>query len=288
MSAVSDAGCSVRTARLRPVTVVSTLLMLALAVAFVYPIALAVMTSLKTQDEIINSPLGLPQHLDFSAYRDAWNAVGFGNLLKNSFLYAGAGSMLAVLLAVFPAYAFSRFVILGGRTLFILLLTTLMVPPQTVIIPLFDFLNNTGLLDSRKGLIAVYAVYGMPFVMLLLTGFMSTVPRELEEAARVDGSGDLGVLCRVIVPLSLPAMAVAFTLNFILVWKEFIFALTFLNSDDVQPVTVGLVKFTSTQYFTAFNLPAAAVIMAQLPMVLLFIVAYRWIRSGLYVGAVKG
>ncbi len=277
-----------RTARFRPITIVSTLLMLAVAAVFAYPIALAVMTSLKTQDEIINSPLGLPQHLDFSAYRDAWNAVGFGNLLENSFLYAGAGSFLAVLLATFPAYAFSRFVILGGRTLFILLLTTLMVPPQTVIIPLFDLLNNAGLLDSRRGLIAVYAVYGMPFVMLLLTGFMATVPRELEEAARVDGSGDLGVLCRVIVPVSLPAMAVAFTLNFILVWKEFIFALTFLNSDNVQPVTVGLVKFTSTQYFTAFNLPAAAVIMAQLPMVLVFVIAYRWIRSGLYVGAVKG
>jgi raffinose/stachyose/melibiose transport system permease protein len=278
----------VRTARFRPVTVISTLLMLVLAAAFAYPIALAVMTSLKTQDEIIASPLSLPHHLDFSAYQDAWNAVGFGNLLENSFLYAGAGSLLAVLLAIFPAYAFSRFAILGGRTLFILLLTTLMVPPQTVIIPLFDFLNNAGLLDSRKGLIAVYAVYGMPFVMLLLTGFMSSVPRELEEAARVDGSGDLGVLCRIVVPVSLPAMAVAFTLNFILVWKEFIFALTFLNSDNVQPVTVGLVKFTSTQYFTAFNLPAAAVIMAQLPMVLVFVVAYRWIRSGLYVGAVKG
>ena len=141
--------------------------MLALAAAFAYPIALAVMTSLKTQDEIITSPLGLPHHLDFSAYRDAWNAVGFGNLLENSFLYAGAGSLLAVLLAIFPAYAFSRLAILGGRTIFILLLTTLMVPPQTVVDPALRLPQQRRTAqDSRKGLIAVYAVYGMPFVML--------------------------------------------------------------------------------------------------------------------------
>src|SRR5919112_2978870 len=162
--------------------VVSTALMAALAAAFVYPVVLTVATSLKTQDEIITAPLALPTHLDFSAYREAWDAVGFDRLIENSVLYAGLGSLLAVVLATFPAYAFSRFAILGGRTLFILLLTTLMVPPQTVIIPLYDMLNDVHLLDTRVGLVCVYAVYGLPFVMLLLTGFMASIPRELEEA----------------------------------------------------------------------------------------------------------
>ena len=102
------------------------------------------------------------------------DALGFGNLLETASLYAASVAARAVLLATFPAYAFSRFAILGGRTIFILLLTTLMVPQQTAIIPLFDALRNAGLLDTRSGLIAVYAVYGMPFVMLLLTGFMAT------------------------------------------------------------------------------------------------------------------
>lgn len=266
---------------------VCTGILFVVAGIWIYPFILTIITSLKTEDEIIADPMALPMHASLNAYSTVWNVLNFGQLIGNSVLYAAVGSLLALVLAAFPSYAFSRFHIPAGRTLFIILLMTLMLPQQTVIIPLYNVLNQSGLLNTQQGLILVHAVYGMPFEMLLLTGFMANLPRELEGSARVDGCSDLGVLRHIILPLSVPAMVVGFTLNFIAIWKEFIFALTFLNTQSVLPITTGILRLTVSQYFTSFSLPAAAVILAQLPIVVLYIFAYRWITQGLYAGAVK-
>ncbi len=271
-----------------PLKIILTVVTLLATVVWIYPFIMTVITSFKTEDEILGNPFALPQHLSFDAYTKVWSVLNFGQLMSNSILYASLGSLLALILAAFPSYTFSRFHVLGGRTIFILLLTTLMLPQQTTLIPLYNVLNQIGLLNTRIGLIIVHAVYGMPFEMLLLTGFMANMPQELEAAARVDGCSDFGVLRHIILPLSLPAMAVGFTLNFIAIWKEFIFALTFLSSQADFPITTGILRLTVSQYFTSFSLPAAAVIIAQLPIVALYIIAYRWITRGLFVGAVKG
>jgi len=265
-----------------------TMLVLGFAIVWIYPFILTVFTSLKTPDDVLNDPFNFPPTISFSAYGVVWNDLNFGQLLKNSLLYGILGSFFALALAAVPSYAFSRFHITGGRILFTMLLTTLMLPQQTVIIPLYAELDHFGLLNTQAGLIIMHTVYGIPFSMLLLTGFMANLPAEVESAARMDGCGDVGVLFRIMLPLSLPAMAVAFTLNFIGIWKEFIFALSFLNSDSVLPITTGILKFTVSQYFSTFNQPAAAVIASLLPVLVLFVVAHRWIMQGIYVGAIKG
>lgn len=274
--------------RKRLAKVLLTVVALAVVVVWVYPFFLTVVTSLKTQDEVLTDPFGLPSHPTFDAYSTVWSTLNFGLLLRNSALYSVAGSGLALALAAFPAYAFSRFHIRGGKIMFTILLTTLMLPQQTVLIPLYSELNALGLLNTQVGLILVHAVYGFPYILLLLTGFMVSIPRELEAAARVDGCADIGVLRHLILPLSLPAMAVAFTLNFIGIWKEFIFALSFLNTDALLPITTGILKFTVSQYFTTFTLPAAAVVLSLLPILALFVFAHRWIMQGIFVGAIKG
>jgi len=272
----------------RVAKVLLTMLVLGFAVIWIYPFILTVFTSLKTADDVLNDPFNFPPTISFDAFGVVWNELNFGQLLKNSLIYGAFGSFFAITLSTFPSYAFSRFHITGGRVLFTMLLTTLMLPQQTVIIPLYTELDHLGLLNTQIGLIIVHTVYGIPFSMLLLTGFMTNLPVELESAARVDGCGDMAVLFRIILPLSLPAMAVAFTLNFIAIWKEFIFALSFLNSDSVLPITTGILKFTVSQYFSTFNQPAAAVVASLLPILVLFVVAHRWIMQGIYVGAVKG
>jgi ABC-type glycerol-3-phosphate transport system permease component len=114
------------------------------------------------------------------------------------------------------------------------------------------------------------------------------MPRDIEDAAHIDGCGDIAMLRHVVIPLSLPAMAVGFLLNFVGIWKEFIFALTFLSADKVLPITTGLLKFTNAQYFSSFALPAAAVVLAQIPMLIVFLAANRWMTQGIYAGSVKG
>jgi raffinose/stachyose/melibiose transport system permease protein len=268
--------------------VFATLVAFVLAIVWIGPLALIVITSIKPNSEFLNGPYALPHSPTLEPYRNVWNGLNFGGLLENSLLYATTGSALAVLLALVPAFALSRFEPPGKRYIFALLLTGLMLPQQTVLIPLYDMLRWLQLLDTRIGLIIVHGVYGMPAQILILRGFMTAIPREIEKAARIEGATDFQIFTKVILPLSLPGIIVGYTLNFIAIWKEFVFALVFLNSESNYPVTVGMLKLNSDRYISAFNLPSAGLVISQIPIVILFILAYRQISGGNFVGSVKG
>ncbi len=261
---------------------------LAILLIWLYPLILTLMTSLKTEAEILQSPLALPKKPSLDAFFKTWELLDFGSLLKNSFIIATGSVMIGIFLSSIPAFAFSRFQIPGGSILFILLLTGMMLPQQTVILPLHEVLRRLGLLDNLFGLMIVHAAYGMPFNMLIMRGFIATIPRELESAARVDGCSDFGVYRHIILPLTLPAIAVAATLNFINIWNEFFFAIILLNSQSNYPVTVGMITIQQSRYFSAWNTPAAALMMAQLPTILLYLLAHRYITEGMLAGALKG
>lgn len=252
------------------------------------PIILVVMTSIKANEDFLAGPFGLPWHPTLAPYRTVWEALGFGTLMLNSLLYATIGSALAVLLALVPAYTLSRKQIPGQKIIFAMLLTGLMIPQQTVLIPLYDTLRSLNLLDTKLGLIIVHAAYGMPSQVLILRGFMTGIPRELDRAAFLEGASDFTIFRKVILPLSLPGIVVGYTLNFIAIWKEFVFGLVFLNSEGNFPVTVGMLKLNSDRYMSVFNMPAAGLVIAQIPIVVLFILTYRLLSSGQFAGAVKG
>jgi len=255
---------------------------------WLYPLFLTIITSLKTEAEILEWPLALPNKPSLDAFTKIWVLLNFGTLLKNSFIIATGSVLIGIFLSSIPAYAFSRFPIPAGNIIFILLLTGMMLPQQTVIIPLHDVLRRLKLLDNLYGLMIVHAAYGMPFNVLIMRGFMASIPRELESAARVDGCSDFGVYRYMILPLTLPAIAVAGTLNFINIWNEFFFAIILLNSQSNLPVTVGMITIQQSRYFSAWNTPAAALIMAQLPTILLYLIAHRYITQGMLTGAIKG
>ena len=273
--------------RLAP-KVSATLIMLALAAVWLGPIILIVMTSIKSNQDFLAGPFALPASPTFAPYVSVWASMNFASLLGNSLLYATVGSTLAVLLALVPAFGLSRMEIPGKKIIFGLLLTGLMLPQQTVLIPLYDTLRALNLLDTKIGLIIVHGVYGMPAQVLILRGFMTTIPREIEKAAYLEGASDFQVFWKIMLPLARPGILVGFTLNFIAIWKEFVFALVFLNNEANFPVTVGMLKLTSDRYMTVFNLPAAALVISQIPIIILFILTYRQLSGGNFVGAVKG
>jgi ABC-type glycerol-3-phosphate transport system permease component len=277
-------------ARLRRVLpkIAATAVALCLALIWLGPLVLIAVTSIKSNADFLAGPFSLPSAPTFAPYQAVWEGLGFGTLMRNSLLYATTGSALAVLLALIPAFALSRFDLPGKKLVFGLLLTGLMLPQQTVLIPLYDTLRTLNLLDTKIGLIIVHGVYGMPAQVLILRGFMTTIPREIEKAAEIEGATDFQIFWKVILPLSIPGILVGFTLNFIAIWKEFVFGLVFLNSEANFPVTVGMLKLNSDRYMSVFNLPAAGLIISQIPIVIVFILAYRKISSGNFVGAVKG
>jgi raffinose/stachyose/melibiose transport system permease protein len=276
--------------RLRYATpkIFATLFALLLAAVWIGPLALMVITSIKPNSEFLNGPFAWPIAPTFEPYRKVWVGLNFGVLMENSLIYAAAGSALAVGLALVPAFALSRFEPPGKRYIFALLLTGLMLPQQTVLIPLYDILRWLNLFDTRIGLILVHGVYGMPSQVLILRGFMTTIPRDIEKAAQIEGATDFQIFTKVILPLAVPGIVVGFTLNFIAIWKEFVFALVFLNNEAIFPVTVGMLKLNSDRYISAFNLPSAGLVISQIPIAILFILAYRRISSGNFVGSVKG
>jgi len=266
----------------------ATALMLVLAAVWLGPLLLIVMTSIKSNAEFLAGPFALPKSPTIQPYIDVWFGLGFGTLLRNSLIYATAGSALAVTLALVPAFALSRMNVPGRKWIFGLLLTGLMLPQQTVLIPLYDTLRAMHLLDTRIGLIIVHGVYGMPMQILALRAFMTTIPREIEKAAHLEGATDWQVFRQIILPLSVPGILVGYTLNFIAIWKEFVFGLVFLNSEANFPLTVGMLKLNSDRYISVFNLPAAGLVISQIPIAILFLLTYRKLSGGNFVGAVKG
>lgn len=252
------------------------------------PFILITMTSIKSNEDFLAGPFSLPTHPTIAPYVTVWQALDFTTLLSNSLIYATLGSAGAVVLALVPAYALSRKQIRGQNVLFGLLLVGLMLPQQTVLIPLYQTLRSLSLLDTKIGLIIVHAAYGMPAQVLILRGFMTGIPKELDKAAYVEGATDFQIFRKIILPLSLPGIVVGYTLNFIAIWKEFVFGLVLLNSEGNFPVTVGMLKLNSDRYMSVFNMPAAGLVLSQLPIIILFILTYRLLSSGQFTGAVKG
>ena len=266
----------------------ATILALAIAIVWVGPFLLMVVTSIKPNSEFLRGPFALPVAPNFDAYRKVWAGLDFPTLLGNSALYSATGAALAVLLALVPAYGISRFEIPGKKLIFGILLMGLMLPQQTVLIPLYTTLRTLHLLDTKIGLIIVHGVYGMPMQILALRGFMTSIPREIDKAAFIEGASDFQVFWKIILPLSIPGILVSYTLNFIAIWKEFVFSLVFLNNESNFPVTVGMLKLNSDRYMSAFNLPSAGLVISQLPIILLFLILYRKFAGGKLAGAVKG
>lgn len=265
-----------------------TLIIGVIALIWIYPIVLTVITSLKTDTDFLHSPLALPAHPSLDAYKQVFGYINFGLMLQNSLIYSVGGTALALLLAIFPAYVLGRLNIPGGNFVFILLLTGLMIPQQSVVIGLYEQLECLHMLDKWWGLVIVHGVYGLPYVMLILRGYVVGIPKEIEMAGRVDGCSDFGVLRYIIFPNLLPGIIVAGVFNIISIWNELFFALIFLSSQEIYPVSVGLNFLKQGKYFVSWNLPTASAIAAQIPIVILYIVAYRYIKDGLFSGAVKG
>src|SRR5258708_1110387 len=249
---------------------------------------LVVITSIKSDKGFFAGSFGWPSGVTFEPYRQVWQELHFGDLMSNSLLYASTGAALAVLLALVPAFALSRFDLPGKTVLFGMFLTGLMLPQQTVLIPLYAALRTLHLLDSKIGLIIVHGIYGMPAQILILRGFMTAIPSEIEKAARIEGATHVTAFWKVTLRRSAPGIIVGYSLIFIAFLKDFLFGLGFLRGEGNFQVTVGMLELNSDRYISVFNLPAAGLVISQIPIVILFILCYRKLTSGNFVGAVKG
>jgi multiple sugar transport system permease protein len=229
----------------------------------------------------------VPTHPVFSNYSSAWTANSFGHYFGNSILVSLATVGITVVFASLTAFAFARYKFPFKEVIFYLFLASLAVPSLELIIPQYLLMQRLHLIDTLFGLMLIYAATNLPFSIFLLRGFFENVPKELEESFRLDGAGTLRVLWRLIVPLSLPAIAVVALFSFNFAWDEFPIALTLINTPSHRTLPIGLALFIGSEGRTAWGPFMAASVIATVPLVAVYFISQRWFRSGVSLGGIR-
>lgn len=258
-------------------------ILILVAILYLGPLLMLILTAFKTQGEFFRNPIGLPSSLNTDNFVDAWTLANFPRYLVNSVIYTVVATTIFVLTSLFVAFPIARGYVKGGKIILTLYVIALFLPPA--LIPQFQLILNLGLYNSRIGYILLFLVN--PIGIIILTNYMKSIPRELDESAAMDGCGYFRFLVQIILPLIRPAVATIIVLHAIGIWNELILATIYLTSERLYPVTRGLIVFEGV-YGSNWPALAAAVLMLTLPMVILFIFLQRYIISGLTEGSVKG
>ena len=258
------------------------------------PFSYMVLASLTPQRTLITTPLRwIPSSLDFSRYVTIFQGgagsagATFRAAMFNSTIVAVGTVVVSMVVGILGAYAFARLRFRFRRVVLMLFLATYMLPQIALLIPLYLILNSLGLLNTTTGLIFVDCALVIPFVLWILSNYFMTIPEELEEAARIDGTTRLGALFYVVLPAARPGIFAAIMFSFLLAWDEFMYALIFTSSDEAKTLPVAISEFAG-RYTTDFGLVAAGGIVAALPPLLVAIILQRFVVSGMAAGAVKG
>jgi ABC-type glycerol-3-phosphate transport system permease component len=257
-------------------------------VVSLFPFYWIVITSLKSNAVLAQGTTSLlPSHVTFSNYIDDFTQQDFIRPLINSAIVCLSATLLTVVIASMAGYALSSTRIRGRPLIMGFILIAGFFPILALVGPLFIAYKHTGLLNSYPALILAYLIYTLPLATWLLSSYFSQIPRELEEAAIVDGLTRVQALRKVIIPVALPGVFTAAILAFILAWNDFTFALSFMTTPNMYTAPVAIVSLGQSQYQTFYNLIDAAVVIIAIPIALIVILAQRRIVSGLTAGAIK-
>lgn len=277
-----------RPRRVTPGAVTAYVVMILLAGFCLAPIAWTLLTSLKYEDDIVTPVMQyIPRRLTLSNYVTVWTQSGFPTLVGNSALVTFMTVAICLLVGTPAAYAFSRLSFPGRGPLMLAYLLVRMFPAVLMIIPLFVLMRSIGLIDTRVGLAIAYTSFLVPLFVWMLKGFFDAAPRELENAARIDGSTRLGAMIRIVLPLARNGLVATSVFVAISAWNEFLFALMLTTSQGSRTWPVGL-QLMVGEFQLPWGLLAAGGMLSILPVVILFAVVQRAMVTGLTAGAVKG
>lgn len=260
--------------------------MLIIAFFMLIPFFWMFSTSLKTVGEVFEyPPKWIPSTFHWENYKKVWTVVPFGRYLFNSLIVSGSITILHLIIASMSAYAFARLNFPARDRLFLLYLATLMVPGQVTMIPNFILVKIFGWTDTYIGLILpnVFTAFGV----FLLRQFFMTIPKDYEDAARIDGASRFYVFSRIIVPLSLPAISTLAIFTFVFQWNNLLWPLIVVSKDHMKTVTIGLASFQG-MYGTSWNLLMAAAVMGVLPSIVAFLVGQKYLIKGITLTGLKG
>ncbi|MBJ6361490.1 carbohydrate ABC transporter permease [Paenibacillus sp. GCM10012307] len=262
------------------------LLMALLACSTLFPILYMILTSLKSRTEYLSNMFGLPHTLftrNFGMIFDRFNIPLLG---MNSLIVAVSAVALSLLITTMAGYGFAKFDFRGSKLLFVLVVACMMVPGQVLIIPVYRLMADFGLINNYLSVILFYTTTSIPFAAFLLTASTRAIPKDLMEAAKIDGAGVLGIYWRVVLPMVMPAVVTLAILNFLGFWNELLYAMLFLQDSSKQTMTVAVATL-SGGVRKNYPMLMSGLLLNSVPVIVIFLLFQNQIQKGITMGAVK-
>jgi raffinose/stachyose/melibiose transport system permease protein len=260
--------------------------MILVALVYLFPLYVLLSISLKPLDEVASSPLGLPDEFSLANYREAWNSASLGAALVNSTVVMGISVVLLILFGSMAAYALARRQTRLSYGLYLLFLLGIILPFQLALIPLYQLMRDAQLLGTYTSLIIFYTGHQLPFTVFLYTGFLRALPRDYEEAALIDGASHFQAFRRIVFPLLRPVTGTVVILNAIFVWNDFLTPLLYVGGTPLQTLPVAIYSFVG-QYVSQWGLVFAGLVIGITPILIVYFLLQRYIIRG-FASGLKG
>lgn len=273
--------------RMTPFNVLAFILFSILAIINIYPLVFSIFCSFKGNLEIFSSFTALPKQLKYENYITAWKVGNIGRYFLNTIILAIGTLAVSGLFGAMASYVLAKFHFKLKSKLYTFFIIGMMIPIQAVLIPLSFVFGKLGMMNNYPMLILLYAAFCFPMTILILTGFMNSIPTELEEAMVIDGASIYQVFLKIILPLSIPGIISVSIFNFIQVWNNLLFPLIFISDKDKGTISMGLLSFFG-EYSTNYSASMAGICLTTVPVIIAYIFFQEKIENGLMSGAIKG
>jgi len=262
------------------------LIMIAISFFFFYPMIWLVLSSFRQNKEIFTTPFAFPSAINFSNWSEAWRIGNMSTYALNSVIVTSLTIVCVLLFASMAAFSFSKLSFKGSKTILMLFVFGLFMPLQSFFIAQSIIFDRLNLKDSYMALIIPYIGMGLPLAIFLLKAYLDSIPKELMEAARIDGCTNRVLFVRIIVPLLIPSLATVGIFSALNTWNELLLAMLYIQNDSLKTIPVGLLAFSS-RYTTDYKLLFSALSIVTIPLIVLYIFFHRYIVAGLTEGALK-
>jgi len=257
--------------------------------AVIFPILYMFLSSFKSDQEIVNNPWSFPETLKFENYIEAWGSgsANLGVFFTNSVIVTVCTLILVIILSTLAGYALARYPFYGNNAVFRSMFIFIAVPVHALLVPVFVMMEDINLVDNLWGLVLVYTTFQLPFSIIIMRSYFESVPRAIEESARMDGCSELRVFWLIAVPVAKSAIATLVIINMVNIWSELLFASVLLTSPETRTLPVGIMNLAGGMFGTSQSLLFASLAISTLPMLIIYFIFQNQIQKGMTVGAVK-
>ncbi|WP_293202461.1 carbohydrate ABC transporter permease [Paenibacillus sp.] len=252
-----------------------------------YPFYWLVISAFKTNEDFYSRPFGLPVHWNAANFKNAWESSKLGTAFGNSLTVSIGSLILTLFIAALASFILARFQFRWKGLIMTFFVVGMLIPIHSTLVPLFILMKQMSLLNTYWALILPYTAFALPTAIFVLTAYLVSIPRDIEEAAFMDGTGLWGLFTRIMLPMSLPALSTVTILSFLHAWNDFSFALVFINKTGLKTLPLAIANFADG-YQTDYGLTLAAMTLSVIPTIIVYLIFQEQVMKGMTAGAVKG